>query len=152
MNLIDSHIIQLLQEDGKLSYSKIGEKVNLSITAVKERINKLVSTKVLKQNVYIPNPDLLGFNICAFVQVLMPIPSEESNFIEKINDIDDIQECHFITGEYSYLLKIRAKSTKSLEKILAEKVKTINGVARTNTLIALTTSKETLKLNLQKGF
>jgi len=144
----DSQIIQLVQEDGKLSYSKIGEKVDLSITAVKERISKLVKTNVLKKNVYIPNPDQLGFGICAFVQVLMPIPSEEKNFIKRINTIDEIQECHFITGEYSYLLKIRVKDTKTLEKILGEGIKAINGVERTNTLIALTTSKETLKLSL----
>lgn len=148
MNTKDTQIIQLLQSDGKLSYAQIGEEVNLSITAVKERINKLVKANVLKQNVYIPNPDLLGFDICAFVQVLMPIPTEETNFIEKINAVKEVQECHFITGEYSYLLKIRVQNTKILEQVLGEKIKTIKGVVRTNTIIALTTTKESLMLNL----
>ena len=148
MNTKDAQIIRLLQEDGKLSYSQIGEEVNLSITAVKERINKLVKANVLKQNVYIPNPDALGFDICAFVQVLMPIPTEEANFTEQINMIKEVQECHFITGEYSYLLKIRVKNTKVLEQVLGEKIKAIKGVVRTNTIIALTTTKESLTLNI----
>ena len=148
MNTKDAQIIRLLQADGKLSYSQIGEEVNLSITAVKERINKLVKANVLKQNVYIPNPDALGFDICAFVQVLMPIPTEEANFTEQINMIKEVQECHFITGEYSYLLKIRVKNTKVLEQVLGEKIKAIKGVVRTNTIIALTTTKESLTLNI----
>ncbi|MEL7422987.1 MAG: Lrp/AsnC family transcriptional regulator [Bacteroidota bacterium] len=148
MNTKDTQIIRLLQSDGKLSYAQIGEEVNLSITAVKERISKLVKANVLRQNVYIPNPDLLGFDICAFVQVLMPIPTEEANFIEKINAVKEVQECHFITGEYSYLLKIRVQNTKILEQVLGEKIKTIKGVVRTNTIIALTTTKESLMLNL----
>lgn len=148
MDVKDTQIVRLLQEDGKLSYARIGEQVDLSITAVKERINKLQNTNVLKENVYIPNPELLGFDICAFVQVLMPIPSEENNFVQAIQKIDEIQECHFITGEYSYLLKIRVTDTRALESLLGEKIKAIEGVARTNTIIALTTTKETQKLGL----
>ena len=148
MNEIDIKIIRLLQSNGKLSYSEIGESVELSITAVKERIKKLVNSNVLGDNVYIPNPNMLEFDICAFVQVLMPSPAEENNFISKVNTVAEIQECHFITGEYSYLLKIRVKKSRDLEKVLAEKIKTIEGVQRTNTIMVLSTYKENLKLSI----
>ncbi|MDC8003669.1 Lrp/AsnC family transcriptional regulator [Aureisphaera galaxeae] len=144
----DSEIIRLVQTNGKLSYAEIGEQVGLSITAVKERIKKMVNSGILRDNVYIPDPDLLGFDICAFVQVLMPVPAEEANFAKTINEVDEVQECHFITGEYSYLLKIRVRNTKALERVLGEKIKTIPGVVRTNTIMSLTTSKETLRLSL----
>jgi len=144
----DAEIIRLLQENGKLSYADIGEKVSLSITAVKERIKKLTQSGALRDNVYIPDPQVLGFDICAFVQVLMPHPTEEDNFVKQIAQVPEVQECHFITGEYSYLLKVRVENTKALEALISQKIKGITGVVRTNTIIALTTSKETLSLNI----
>lgn len=147
-NARDVEIIRLLQENGKLSYAEIGLKIGLSVTAVKERIKKLIQTKILTDNVYIPNPEKLGFDICAFVQVLMPMVSEEENFVMQIDKIPEVQECHFITGEYSYLLKIRVRNTKDLEALIGKKIKSITGVTRTNTIIALTSSKETLRLNI----
>ncbi len=148
MNSKDLDIIRLLQQNGKLSYAEVGEHVGLSITAVKERIKRLVQTGVLKENVYIPNPDQIGLDICAFVQVLMPVPAEEDHFVAAINAVAEVQECHFITGEYSYLLKVRVKNTKALEQVMRERIKTIPGVVRTNTIMALTTTKETLRLSI----
>lgn len=148
MDKKDSDIIRLLQNNGKLSYAQIGDHVDLSITPVKERIKKLLTTTALGEMVYIPNPKILGFDICAFVQVLMPVPSDQPNFIAVINAITEIQECHLITGEYSYLLKIRVRDIEALEKVLDEEIKTIPGVNRINTIMALTTSKESLKLNI----
>ncbi len=148
MDFKDREIIDLVQEPGKLSYSEIGDKVDLSITAVKERMRKLISSGTISESLHIPNPEMLGLDICAFVQVLMPVPTEEENFVEKIALVPEVQECHYITGDYSYLLKIRVRNTKDLEKLIGEKIKTIAGVKRTNTLISLTTFKETLRLRI----
>lgn len=148
MDTKDIQIINLLQHNGKMSYSDIGKQIDLSISAVKERVKKLIKDKALTQNVYLVNPQAIDLDICAFIKILMPIPEEESNFIKQIDLIQEIQECHCITGEYSYLLKIRAKNTKALEKIIAEKIKSIKGVVKTNTIIALTTSKEITQLKL----
>ena len=65
------------------------------------------------------------------------MPSQEENFINTINAIDEIQECHFITGEYAYLLKIRVKDTKALEKILGEKIKIINDTKMYHSILTL---------------
>ena len=148
MNLKDLAIVDILQNDANLSYAEIGQKVELSITAVKERVKKLIQNNVLKDKVYIPNPIALGHHICAFIQVLMPYPEQEDSFTEAINQIEEVQECHFITGEYSYLLKVRVKTTYELERLLAQKIKAIEGVTRTNTIISLTTSKESLQLKV----
>ena len=146
MDAKDQQLIHHLQHHGKTSYADLGEQVGLSITAVKERIKRLTADGVLKQNVYLANPQSLGLEVCAFVQVLMPVPSQEANFVAQMHQIEEVQECHSITGEYSYLLKVRVPNTNTLEQMMSDKITSIEGVARTNTLIALTTYKETTQL------
>lgn len=148
LNLKDKKIIDLLQHDGTLSYADIGKQVELSITAVKERIKKLIEEGSLKQKIYLANPRAFGLEICAFVYVLMPIPSEEANFIEQMKLIPEVQECHSVTGEYSYLLKVRVGNTRQLEQMMSDKITSIKGVQRTNSVITLTTFKEVTQIKI----
>ncbi len=148
MNDKDLQIIDLLQKNGRLSYADIGEIVELSISGVKQRIEKLINTGVLSQNVFLVDPQKVGLEICAFVLVLIPEPSAEPNFINCMNDVVEVLECHCITGEYSYLLKVRVQNTHVLERLIAEKVTSIKGVERTNTIIALTSSKEVTQIKI----
>lgn len=150
MNEKDLLIIDLLQQNGKMSYAEIGKKVGLSITAVNERIKKLIRDKVLLKNVFLINPDSLDLGICAFIQVLMPIPECEANFVKQINLIEEVQECFSISGEYSYLLKVRVKNTNVLEQMMSTKITSIKGVQRTNSIISLTSYKETTQLKVPK--
>ena len=144
----DNQIINLLQENGRLSYAEIGKSVDLSVSGVKQRIEKLIKTGVLSKNVFLVDPHMVGLDICAFVMVLIPEPSAEPNFISCMNDVPEILECHCITGEYSYLLKVRVQNTRQLERLIAEKVTSIKGVERTNTMIALTSSKEVTQFKI----
>ena len=142
------HIIDLLQHNGKLSYAEIGQKVDLSVTAVKERIKRLVSEGILKENVWLISPQALNLDICAFVQVLMPVPSEEENFVKQMRLVPEVLECHSITGDYSYLLKIRVPNTMRLEELMSEKITSLNGVVKTNSIITLTSFKEVTQIKI----
>lgn len=144
----DQRILDFLQHDGKLSNAEIGDRIGLSTTAVVERIKKLKKEGIIRENVYLLDPPSLGLEVCAFIQVLMPVPTQEAHFIEQIRKVEAVQECHSITGEYSYLLKVRASNTRELEQLMSEKITNITGVARTSTIMALTTFKETTQLNL----
>ena len=141
-------ILDLLQRNGKMSYADIGTEIQLSVTAVKERIKRLIQDGVLTKNVWLVNPNALGQDICAFVQVLMPVPSEESNFVDQMRKVPEVLECHSITGDYSYLLKIRVPNTMRLEELMSEKITSLNGVVQTNSIIALTSFKETTQLKI----
>ncbi len=146
MNKIDLKIVESLQNDGKLSYVELGRQVGLSVTAVKERVKRLKKDGVINGNFYLINPHALGLEILAYVQVLMPVPAEEANFVEQMRMVPEIQECHSITGDYSYLLKIRVPNTRRLEELMSEKVTSISGVIKTNSIITLTTFKEITQL------
>ena len=144
----DQQILDLLQQQGKLSYAELGKSVKLSITAVKERVKRLINEGVLDKNVWLLNPGSLGLDICAFVQVLMPVPAEEANFIKQMQLVPEVLECHSITGDYSYLLKIRVPNTMRLEELMSEKITSLKGVVKTNSIITLTSFKEVTQLKL----
>jgi Lrp/AsnC family leucine-responsive transcriptional regulator len=80
--------------------------------------------------------------------VLISDPSVEEGFLRAVEALDEVQECHTITGDFSYLLKIRARDAKSFEQFLRERIKILPGVLRSHSLIALTTSKETSRIPL----
>jgi len=148
MNNIDLQILDLLQNEGKVSYVQLGKQVGLSVTAVKERVKRLIKDGILTKNVWLVNPRSIGLEICAFVQVLMPIPSEEENFVKEMHKVKEVMECHSITGDYSYLLKIRVPNTMRLEELMSEKITSLKGVVKTNSIITLTSFKEVTQIKI----
>ena len=151
MDHIDLKLLTHLQSNAKLSYAELGRRVGLGVSTVNERLKKLQARGIIREYVAVVNPKALGLDICAFVQVLMAEPDLESAFVEQMHQLPEVQECHCITGEFSYLLKVRVRDTTHLEAFLREKIKSLAGVARTQTMIALSTSKETLALGVSEG-
>ena len=151
MDHLDLKLLVHLQRNAKLSYAELGRRVGLGVSTVNERLKKLQARGIIREYVAVVNPKALGLDICAFVQVLMAEPDLESAFVEQIHQLPEVQECHCITGEFSYLLKVRVRDTAHLEAFLREKIKSLAGVARTQTMIALSTSKETLALGVSVG-
>ncbi len=151
MDHIDLKLLGHLQRNAKLSYAELGRRVGLVVSTVNERLKKLQSRGIIRAYVAVVSPKALGLDICAFVQVLMAEPDLESAFVEQMHELPEVQECHCITGEFSYLLKVRVRDTAHLEAFLREKIKSLAGVARTQTMIALSSSKETLALGVSVG-
>jgi Lrp/AsnC family leucine-responsive transcriptional regulator len=147
MDELDRKIIQLLQSDGERPLAALGRAVGLSVSAVNERIKKLKSSGTLIAIQARINPEALGHDNLAFVHVLMDKPAGEGEFIRRMREMPEVLECHHITGDYSYLLKLRARDPAHLEQIIGRRIKPIAGVARTHSIIALSTAKETLTLD-----
>ncbi|HXG21807.1 MAG TPA: Lrp/AsnC family transcriptional regulator [Methylomirabilota bacterium] len=149
LDSIDRHILAVLQEDCKLSLTKIGERVGLSAPSVTERIKKLEESGVIRGYTAILDARKLGKDITAFIGVFIDHPKLIAQFEKDIAHIEDVQECHHVTGEYTLLLKIKTENTSTLEALI-RKIRSINGVARTETSIVLRTATEGLWLNLKE--
>jgi Lrp/AsnC family leucine-responsive transcriptional regulator len=147
MDDLDRKILQILQADGERPLAALGRAVGLSVSAVNERIKKLKSAGALLGIQARVNPSALGLDILAFIHVLMDKPAGEGEFIRRMREMPEVLECHHITGDYSYLVKLRARDPAHLEQIIARRIKPIAGVARTQSVIALSTAKETLALD-----
>lgn len=146
MDDIDRKIIAHIQQDGRASYAEIGIAVGLSVSAVNERLKKLQLSGVIAGWTARIDPTALGLGILAFVQVLLDRPEHDQPFCDALRQWPAVQECHHVTGEWSYLLKIRVKDTTTLETFLSKQLKSLPGIVRSHTVIALSSVKDSADL------
>jgi len=143
MDMIDKKLLERIQTDGRASYAELGGEVGLSVSAVNERLKKLTAAGVVIGWEARVSPRSLGLDILAFVQVLLDRPEHENAFREAMLVFPEVQECHHVTGEWSYLLKVRVYDTAALEQFLGERLKSLPGLIRTHSVIALSSIKDT---------
>jgi Lrp/AsnC family leucine-responsive transcriptional regulator len=138
----DLRILRLVQRDGKLPQAEIAKRVGLSAAAVNERLQRLVKSGAIRRFAAIVEPRAVGAAMAAFVEVFLEHPRFELGFIERMLGLDEVQECHYVTGESSLLLKVRVQDVESLQGLLLRRLNGIEGVRQTRTLIVLSTLKE----------
>ena len=154
MNDLDStdlQILDALQKDGRLSRAAIGERVGLSAAAVHERIRKMERSGVILGYAARLDPVKAGCDLLAFVLVFIEHPSHEKVFIRAVGRMDEVQECHHVTGAASCLLKVRARDRHALKEVIVDRIAALAGVRQTETIVVLGTTKETARLHLERG-
>jgi Lrp/AsnC family leucine-responsive transcriptional regulator len=139
---IDLKILDILQKNGRTKRNDLAEAVQLSLPAVSDRLKKLEESGVITGYYATVDARKLGKDITAFIFVTVDSSKHYPSFLEHAKHVDDILECHAITGEGSHLLKVRTANTSSLEKLLA-KIQAWTGVTSTRTNLVLSTTKET---------
>ncbi len=140
MDSIDYEILVCLKENSRENATNIGAKINLSTSAVIERIKKMEASGLIEQYTTIINQDVLGRNLTAFIYVSLEHPKYYDEFVARINENDSVAECYYIAGDFDFILKVVTKSGRALEEIL-NYVKYINGVSMTRTSVVLSTNK-----------
>lgn len=142
MDAIDLKILRLLKSNSRITNSEIGKQVSLSLPAVSERIRKLEESDVIRRYTIKLNRERFQLNLLAFIFVTLDQKEKTELFRETVRNCDSVLECHHITGEYDYLLKVAVKDTAALENLISATLKRTAGTARTNTVMALSTQKE----------
>ncbi|MBO4734046.1 MAG: Lrp/AsnC family transcriptional regulator [Clostridia bacterium] len=140
MDSLDYKILSVLKENSRVNATNIGAEVNLSTSAVIERIKKLESAGILKQYTVILDQKLLGRELTAFIYVRLDHPKYYENFVSIIKDNDSVAECHYIAGDFDFILKVLTKADHTLEDVL-NSIKSIDGVSLTRTSVVLSTNK-----------
>jgi len=143
----DRQLLALLQKDDRLSLADLGKGVGLAASSVNERVKRLVTRGVIEGFHARVAPEALGLDLLAFIFVGWSDSGVEEAFLARVNDSPAVLECHHVTGAWSYLLKVRLPTTRELERFLGEVIKGVQGVQRTETLIALSSAKETMSLS-----
>jgi len=138
---IDVRILQLLQERGRIKRNEIAEDVSLSVPSVSERMKKLEDRGVIDGYQAIVNPRRVGYDISAFIRVMVDGSRHYAGFVEKASKLDQVQEVHSITGEGSHILRILIKNTSGLEQLLST-IQGWPGVHGTSTSIVLSSYKD----------
>jgi DNA-binding Lrp family transcriptional regulator len=146
----DRAILELLQENCKQPLSAIGEKVGLKAPSVVERIHKLEEAGVITAYVAQLDARRLGNDVTVFIGVDTDHPRALGQLEREIAAIDDILECHHVTGVHTLMLKAKTRNTESLE-LLIDRIRSLEGVANTETSVALSTHAERTRLALDSS-
>ena len=148
MDRIDVTILEALQDDARCSRAALARRVGMSPAAVHERIKRLEQRGIVTGYHAHLDPALAGSELLTYVEVFIEPPSEEGAFLEAMAARPEVQEIHYVTGEFTCLLKVRVRDRESLKRFLIDRVNVLEGVRRTRTTLVLSTSKESHRLLL----
>ncbi|MEA5498879.1 Lrp/AsnC family transcriptional regulator [Limnoraphis robusta] len=148
MDAIDNKVIQHLMVQGRITWSELATLLGLSAPATAERVRRLEERGIIQGYNARINPEAVGCELMAFIAVTLQQPQYRDAFLQRIQEISEVMECHHVTGDDDYLLKVRCQNTRHLERIVSEQIKGISGILRTRTTVVLSTSKETSAIPL----
>ena len=134
---IDKIIIKGLIQNARISIMQLSKLAGISGAAVHQRLKKLENSNLITGSKISLNAKLLGFKTIAFVGVFLDKATINTEAVKKLDEIPEILECHYTTGNWSIFLKILCRDNEHLMNILNKKIQTIKGVSRTETFISL---------------
>ena len=126
----DRAILEMLQDNCKQPMAAIGQNVGLSAPSVLERIHKLEETGVITGYAAQVDARRLGKDVTAFIGVATDVPRAIGTLERGIAGINDVLECHHVTGAHTFMLKVKVEDTQSLESLI-DRLRSFEGVCRT---------------------
>jgi len=133
---LDKEIIYMLMDNTKSSLAYISKQVGISTTAVHQRIKKLEQAGVIENSISFLNPRKIGYKVVSYIGMFLDQPSHYPDVIKSLQDINEVVEAHYTTGNYTIFLKVLCKDNDHLMEILNQLQK-LKGVTRTETFISL---------------
>jgi DNA-binding Lrp family transcriptional regulator len=151
LDKLDTEILEILQTEGRISNAELARRVNLSPPATLARIRRLEESGYIQRYVTLLDRQQVGYDLLCFVRVSLQLHDVEQvmGFREAVQNLPEVLECHHVTGDYDYLLKVVAHNTRDLEDFLLNRLTPIPGVARIYTSLVLNEVKVTTVIPLQ---
>ena len=146
MDIIDYQILDILKKNSRSTASEISKQVHLSLPAVSERIKKMEENNIIEKYSILLNRKEMNYNVLAFIHISIDGSENIEEFRKLICYYPFVLECHHITGDYDYLLKVLTKDIEELEIFLSSQLKKIKGIVKSNTAISLASLKEEINV------
>ncbi|MEA5137595.1 MULTISPECIES: Lrp/AsnC family transcriptional regulator [Arcicella] len=144
LDQIDHKVLEILQQNAKITNAQLSKEIGLSPAPTLERVKKLETAGIIESYHAQLNREKVGLGVTTFVTVTLIGHKKQvtESFVAQINQIPEVIECHHVTGSGDFLLKIIAKDIASYQKLMLEKINEIEEVAGTQTMVILSTFKE----------
>jgi Lrp/AsnC family leucine-responsive transcriptional regulator len=136
----DREIVRLLARDGRMSYTDLARATGLSTSAVHQRVRRLEQRGVIRGYTAVVAADAVGLPLTAFISVTPLDPAAPDDVAQRLADLPEIEACHSVAGEESYILKVRVASPGALEDLLSQV--RLGANVRTRTTVVLSTPYE----------
>ena len=146
----DKKLINLLQNDSKQTTKQLSLQLNLSVTAIYERIKKLENQSVIEKYVAIINKNKIEKSFLVFCHIKLIQHSKEyvTTFEREILKLEEVSECFHISGDYDYILKIYVKDMEEYRAFMVTKLTAIKYIGSTHSTFAIEEVKNTTAINL----
>ncbi|MBN2241525.1 MAG: Lrp/AsnC family transcriptional regulator [Acidobacteria bacterium] len=146
MDAISLKILKILQERARIPNVDVARQVQLAPSAVLERIRKLESQGFIDGYEVRLNPERFSRSLVAFIVVGIRKLADEKEVGRRLADLAGVQEVHYISGEDSFLIKVRVADNRELGRFIRDEIASIGGIQSTRTSVVLSTYKETAKI------
>lgn len=140
IDALDRLILGELTENARIPFSGLAKKLKVSNSLIHQRVEKLESKGILKSSGYAIDAYQMGYETCAFIQIIISQPKFMKLVIHELEKIPEIVECVNTVGRYSVMIKVFAFNNRHLRDIVYEKIQSIKGVEETNTMITFETN------------
>jgi Lrp/AsnC family leucine-responsive transcriptional regulator len=150
MDSIDKKLLILLQKDSKKTTKELSVKLNLSVTAVYERIKKLEREGFIKNYVALINRSKVGKSFIVFCHIKLIQHTREflTKFESQVVKLSEILECHHVSGDYDYILKIAVRDMEEYREFLVTKLTTLEHIGSTHSTFMISEVKNTTVIEL----
>ncbi len=148
---IDKKILETLQDNGRIKNSDLAKIINISPPPTAERVKKLEKNGYIKKYTALVDPTKVGITCFTFVEVTLVRHGKAAveRFMSSIVEIEEVLECHHITGDADFLLKIATKDITSYEQLLIQTLTALPDVQHLKTLVVLSTLKQETKIPIK---
>lgn len=152
MNKVDRKILEVLQNDGRISFTELGKKVGLTTTPCIERVRRLEREGYIKGYSALLNAQELGVGLVVFVQLRLNRTHKQTfeEFRRQVQQLPEVQECYLVTGSFDFLVKARVESMAAYRDFLEDSLLNIPGVQESTSIAVMETIKESLAVNLPR--
>jgi Lrp/AsnC family leucine-responsive transcriptional regulator len=145
----DQKLLTLLQQDCKQTNKALSNKLNLSVTAVYERIKKLEKEGIINKYVALVKKEKVDKAFVAFCHIKLIQHTQEYvvKFEKEVANISEVLECYHISGDYDYLLKVLVKDMEAFREFMVNKLTNINHIGSTHSMFVINEVKHTTSIN-----
>jgi len=150
LDTTDKKLLNFLQQDCKQTNKELSSKLNLSVTAVYERIKKLERAGVVKKYVSLLDKEKVNMGFVVFCQIKLVQHAKEylTKFEKEVTKLDEVLECFHVSGDYDYLLKVMVKDMPHFRSFMVTKLTTLKHIGSTHTSFTISEVKNTTAISL----
>ena len=150
LDSIDKQLLVLLQKDCKQTNKELSNKLNLSVTAIYERIKKLEKEGIINKYVALLKNEKIEKAFVAFCHIKLIQHTQEYvvKFEREVANLSEVLECYHISGDYDYLLKVIVKDMEAFREFMVNKLTNINHIGSTHSMFVISEVKHTTAINL----
>lgn len=152
LDKIDRRILDILQQNGRISMTELADTVGLTVTPCIERVRRLERDRVITGYYARVNPKALDAGLLVFVEISMSSKSERTfdEFRREVLCVPQVLECHLVSGDFDYMVKARIKEIGQYRNLLGEILLRLPGVTQTRSCVVMEEIKETLFIAAQQ--